>query len=70
MTKTCAQCGKTKRTCTYEPTLSAMIFGPFPGSQYFNTPARISMEWRCQRCDTIVGKRLDKMITNLSDGAK
>lgn len=54
----CAMCGKSKRTVELSPSRRQLLFGPLslPLGHY------VTYEYRCQACETKLGKQIDRML--------
>lgn len=51
----CDICGKEKKDTSYEPCLTNLVFGPFPGM-------RINYERRCSACEKKIAKKIESML--------
>lgn len=55
--KKCDMCGEYKHTVKSQPSRSQLTFGGFP----------VKRENRCGRCETKLGKQLDKILSNYEE---
>lgn len=58
----CNSCGSTENV-EFIPSRSYWIFGPYPGSSYFNTQPYIPGENLCQQCQERFFDKLNKIIS-------